>query len=182
MPIRKVLIANRGEIALRIVRTLREMGIRSVAVFSEADRRELHVRGADEAYAIGPPPPSDSYLRGDRIVETALEAGCDAIHPGYGFLSENADFARMVEEAGLVFIGPSPDSIAAAGDKLRARRTMTRAGVPVIPGGDEPVGSAAEARVAPIRNDILENYGQRQGGNGEIDALEAEGEVADPQP
>jgi len=144
VPLRKVLIANRGEIALRVVRTLREMGIRSVAVFSEADRAELHVRAADEAYAIGPPAPSESYLRGDRILETAKNAGCDAIHPGYGFLSENAEFARAVERAGLVFIGPGHEAIAAAGDKLRARVTMIKAGVPVIPGGERPVADAAE--------------------------------------
>jgi acetyl-CoA carboxylase biotin carboxylase subunit len=147
--IAKVLIANRGEIALRVVRTLREMGIRSVAVFSEADRNELHVRAADEAYPIGPPPPRDSYLRTDRLVKTALEAGCDSVHPGYGFLSENAAFARAVEEAGLVFIGPRPESIAAAGDKLQARITMRRAGVPVIPGSDAPAATFADVlRVA----------------------------------
>jgi acetyl-CoA carboxylase biotin carboxylase subunit len=142
--IKKVLIANRGEIALRVIRTLREMGIRSVAVFSDADRMELHVRSADEAYPIGPPAPSESYLRGDKIIEVALEAGCQAVHPGYGFLSENADFARAVEEAGLIFIGPTADSIARAGDKVVARRTMLAAGVPVIPGSDGPVGDPDE--------------------------------------
>jgi acetyl-CoA carboxylase biotin carboxylase subunit len=146
--IRKVLIANRGEIALRIVRTLREMGIRSVAVFSEADRDELHVRAADEAYPIGPPAPSESYLRGDRIVETAKAAECDAVHPGYGFLSENAEFAGAVEDAGLVFIGPTAESIAAAGDKLRARVTMEKAGVPIIPGAMRPTEDLKEVRAA----------------------------------
>jgi len=146
--IAKVLIANRGEIAVRIVRTLREMGIRSVAVFSEADRNELHVRAADEAYPIGPPAPAESYLRGDRIVETARRAGCDAVHPGYGFLSENAGFARAVEDAGLIFIGPSPASIAAAGDKLAARTTMRQAGVPVIPGSESPVRTLKEVEAA----------------------------------
>jgi len=146
VPIRRVLIANRGEIALRIVRTLREMGIRSVAVFSEVDREELHVRAADEAYFLGPPAPSQSYLCVDKLVAIAREAGCDAVHPGYGFLSENAEFARAVEAAGLVFIGPSPESIAAAGDKLQARRTMIRAGVPVIPGSEAPVRGLAEVR------------------------------------
>ncbi|MHC5050131.1 MAG: acetyl-CoA carboxylase biotin carboxylase subunit, partial [Planctomycetota bacterium] len=148
MEIRKVLIANRGEIALRIVRTLREMGIRSVAVFSEADRDELHVRAADEAYPIGPPAPSESYLRGDRIIETARAAGCDSVHPGYGFLSENADFAGAVEEAGLIFIGPTAESIAAAGDKIRARATMHKAGVPVIPGAMRPTSNLDEVRAA----------------------------------
>jgi acetyl-CoA carboxylase biotin carboxylase subunit len=148
VPIRKVLIANRGEIALRIVRTLREMGIRSAAVFSEADRDELHVRAADEAYPIGPPAPADSYLRGDRIIETAKAAECDAIHPGYGFLSENAAFAAAVEEAGLIFIGPTAESIAAAGDKVRARVTMHKAGVPIIPGAMRPTKNLDEVRAA----------------------------------
>jgi acetyl-CoA carboxylase biotin carboxylase subunit len=139
-----VLIANRGEIALRVVRALRELGIESVAVFSEADRRELHVRAADEAYPIGPPPPRDSYLRADRLLDVARRAGCDAVHPGYGFLSENAEFARGVEEAGLTFIGPSSRSIAMAGDKLQARLTAIRAGVPVIPGSEAPTESFAE--------------------------------------
>jgi len=146
-----VLVANRGEIALRVIRSLREMGVTSVAVFSDADREELHVRAADEAYPIGPPPPSQSYLRGDRLIETARRAGCDAIHPGYGFLSENAGFARAVREAGIVFIGPAPESIAAAGDKLAARNTMRRAGVPVIPGSDAPAASLEEVRAAAAR-------------------------------
>jgi acetyl-CoA carboxylase, biotin carboxylase subunit len=149
--IRKVLIANRGEIALRIVRTLREMDIRSVAVFSTADRDELHVRAADEAYPIGPPAPPDSYLRIDRIVETAVKAKCDAIHPGYGFLSENAAFAKAVEDSGLVFIGPPPAAIAAAGDKLNARVAMARAGVPVIPGSDRPAATPKEAEAAAAK-------------------------------
>ena len=148
MRIRKVLIANRGEIALRIARTLREMDIRSVAVFSSADRDELHVRAADEAYPIGPPAPSESYLRIDRIVETAKTAGCDAVHPGYGFLSENAAFAKAVEDSGLVFIGPPPAAIAAAGDKLNARSAMARMGVPVIPGGPAATVKDAEAAAA----------------------------------
>ena len=148
MKIEKVLIANRGEIALRIIRTLREMGIRSVAVFSDVDRCELHVRAADEAYAIGPPAPSESYLRGDKILEVARIAGCDAVHPGYGFLSERADFAQAVEDAGLIFIGPTPASIARAGDKLQARRAMIEAGVPVIPGSEEPLSSVKDVAAA----------------------------------
>ena len=144
MPIQKVLIANRGEIALRIVRTLREMGVGSVAVYSEADREELHVRAADEAYLLGPPAPSESYLRIDRLLEVAQQSGCDAVHPGYGFLSENADFARAVTDAGLTFIGPSADSIAKAGDKIRARVAMLAAGVPVIPGSQEALADVSE--------------------------------------
>jgi acetyl-CoA carboxylase biotin carboxylase subunit len=133
MIIRKVLIANRGEIAVRIVRACGEMGIRAVAVYSEADAEAMHVRQADEAAPIGPPPSSESYLRGDRIIEAAKATGADAIHPGYGFLAENADFAEAVRAAGLTFVGPSPEAIRAMGDKLRARAIAQAAGVPVVP-------------------------------------------------
>ena len=135
-PIRKVLIANRGEIALRVVRACAEIGIESVAVYSEADRTALHVRAADEAYCIGPPPSSDSYLRMDKIIETAQRAGADAVHPGYGFLAENADFAEKVIAAGLTWIGPPPSAMRLLGDKLAARRVTQSAGVPVVPGTD----------------------------------------------
>jgi len=142
---RKVLIANRGEIAVRIIRTLREMGIASVAVYSEADRTSLHVRMADEAVAVGPPPSSESYLRTDRILAAALDRGADAIHPGYGFLSENADFAAACQDAGLVFIGPSPDSIRKMGSKTAARQTAIAGGTPVVPGTEHSV-TLEEAR------------------------------------
>ncbi len=142
--IRKVLIANRGEIAVRIARTLREMGIASVAVYSEADRESVHPFAADEAYAIGPAPASRSYLRGDVLVETAKRAGAQAIHPGYGFLAESADFADQVRAAGLVWIGPSPEATRAMGDKVRARGLAIRAGVPVLPGTEGPVSNPAE--------------------------------------
>jgi acetyl-CoA carboxylase, biotin carboxylase subunit len=137
---RKILIANRGEIAVRVIRTLREMGIGSVAVFSDADRTSLHVRMADEAEHIGASPSSESYLRIDRILDAATRHGAEAIHPGYGFLSENAEFAQACQDAGLVFIGPSADCIRAMGSKTAARRNAIRAGTAVVPGTEQPIG------------------------------------------
>ncbi len=144
--IRSVLIANRGEIAVRIIRTCREMGIRTAAAYSDADRTSPHVLMADAAYRVGPAPARESYLRTDALLAAAHDAGADAIHPGYGFLSENAAFAAAVQEAGLIWIGPPPDAIRAMGDKTSARALMQRAGVPTVPGTDGPVRSIDEAR------------------------------------
>jgi acetyl-CoA carboxylase biotin carboxylase subunit len=143
--IKKVLIANRGEIALRVIRTCKEMGIQTVAVFSEADRTSLHVQHADEAYCIGPPAPRESYLSIDRLIQVARKSKCDAVHPGYGFLSENPEFPERLKQARINFIGPSSSSIAAMGDKLEARRLVKKAGVPVVPGSVAPVRSALSA-------------------------------------
>jgi acetyl-CoA carboxylase biotin carboxylase subunit len=148
---KKVLIANRGEIAVRIIRACRELGIETVAVYSEADRLALHVRYADEAYLLGPAPSRESYLRADKIIEIARKCGADAIHPGYGFLAEREDFAAACEDAGIIFIGPKPSSIAAMGDKAVARATVVKAGVPVVP-GTEDVGNLTDddlLRLAP---------------------------------
>lgn len=142
---KKVLVANRGEIAIRIFRALSEMGIGSVAVYSEADRLSSHLRYADEAYLIGGASPSESYLNAERIIATAKSAGCEAIHPGYGFLAESHEFARACEESGLVFIGPSWESIKAMGFKTEAKRIMTSSGVPVIPGSLKGVAEVAQA-------------------------------------
>ncbi len=142
----KILIANRGEIALRILRACREMGIRSVAVHSTADANAMHVRLADESICIGPPPAAESYLNPVAILTAATISNAEAIHPGYGFLSENADFAAMVEEHGIIFIGPAPEHIRMMGDKVTAKRISKRAGIPVVPGSDGTVTDDAEAR------------------------------------
>jgi acetyl-CoA carboxylase, biotin carboxylase subunit len=141
----KILVANRGEIALRIMRSAREMGIKTVAIFSEADRNALFVRYADEAVYIGPPPSSQSYLLGDKIIEVCKKVNADAIHPGYGFLSENAEFARKVRKAGITFIGPSPESMDVMGDKLSAKAAAKKFNVPMIPGSEGAIADLKEA-------------------------------------
>lgn len=141
----KILIANRGEVAARIIRTCKRMGITTVAVYSEADRDAVHVRMADEAYVIGGPRVNESYLNMDKIIETAKVAGADAVHPGYGLLSENADFAIACEENELVFIGPTPEVIQKMGSKIEARKTMKEAGVPIVPGNSTPLLNPEEA-------------------------------------
>jgi len=141
----KILIANRGEIALRIMRSAREMGIKTVAIYSEADRNALFVRYADEAVCVGPPPSAQSYLQGDKIIAICKELKVDGIHPGYGFLSENADFARKVREAGITFIGPSPESMDLMGDKLSAKATAKKYKVPMIPGSEGAISDVKEA-------------------------------------
>ncbi len=143
---KKIVIANRGEIALRVMRTAKEMGIKTVAVFSEADRKALHVRYADEAICIGPPPSNQSYLLGDKIIEVAKQTGADAIHPGYGFLSENADFARKVKAAGLIFIGPSAESMETMGDKISAKQAVSNFNVPLVPGTKDALKDIAAGK------------------------------------
>src|SRR5210317_2343034 len=143
---RKILIANRGEIALRIIRACKELGILTVAVHSDADADALHTKIADESICIGRAPSSESYLNMKAIISAAEVTGADAIHPGYGFLAENAEFAEICERSGLVFIGPTADQIRRMGDKAEARRTMIEAGVPVVPGSKGALESAEEAR------------------------------------
>ncbi len=143
--IKKILVANRGEIAIRIMRSCREMGIESVAVYSEADRNSMHVRFADQAYCIGPAPSNESYLVIDNIIAAAKKSGADAIHPGYGFLSENAEFSERCEKEGIIFIGPSAYAINTMGDKITARKKMQSANVPVVPGTTEPITDIKEA-------------------------------------
>ena len=149
-PFARVLVANRGEIAVRIFRTCRELGIETVAVYSDADAGALHVRLADRAVRLGPAPAPESYLRAEAIVEAALATGAQAVHPGYGFLSEQSSFGAAVEAAGLVFVGPAPETLASLGDKLEARATATAAGVPIVPGMFDPLPTGDEAAVARI--------------------------------
>ena len=142
---KKILVANRGEIALRVMKSIRKMGIKTVAVFSEADRNAPHVRFADEAICLGPPPSAQSYLLGDKIIEYSKQLGVDGIHPGYGFLSENAEFAEKVTKAGIEFIGPKPHAIRVMGDKLAAKDTVKAYDIPMVPGIDEAITDVDKA-------------------------------------
>jgi acetyl-CoA carboxylase, biotin carboxylase subunit len=166
--IKKVLVANRGEIAIRVMRSCREMGIQSIAVYSEVDRSSMHVRFADEAYYIGPSPSNESYLNIENIIEAARKSGADAIHPGYGFLSENAVFSQRCEDEGIIFIGPSPYSISSMGDKITARKHILAAGVPVVPGTIEPITDeqAAIDKIAEIGLPVMIKASAGGGGKG----------------
>ncbi|HEV7382397.1 MAG TPA: biotin carboxylase N-terminal domain-containing protein, partial [Dyadobacter sp.] len=166
--IKKILIANRGEIALRIMRSVREMGISTVAVYSEADRKSPHVRYADEAVCIGSALSSESYLRGDKIISVCKELHVDAIHPGYGFLSENADFARAVIQAGIIFIGPSPESIEVMGSKLAAKEAAANYNIPMVPGSTGAITEAEEGKIiaASIGYPVLIKASAGGGGKG----------------
>jgi propionyl-CoA carboxylase alpha chain len=164
----KILVANRGEIALRVMRSAKELGIKTVAVFSEADRNSLHVRYADESVCIGPPPSSESYLRIDKIIDAAIQTGANAVHPGYGFLSEKAAFAEACEKKGLVFIGPSPEAIALMGSKLAAKAAVAKFNVPLVPGTSEPISdiAAAKAMAEKIGYPVLIKASAGGGGKG----------------
>jgi acetyl-CoA carboxylase, biotin carboxylase subunit len=165
---KRILIANRGEIAVRVIRACRDLGIESVAIYSDADRTALHVREADYAAHVGPSPAAESYLNTPRIIEAAKSTGAEAIHPGYGFFSENAGFARAVEEAGLVFIGPKPDAIGRMGDKVEARKLMAAAGVPVVPGSPGTLENEEQVRklAAEIGYPIMVKAAAGGGGKG----------------
>ena len=165
-PFKKVLVANRGEIAVRVTRTLREMGIRSVAIYSDVDRAALHVRVADEAYPVGPAQASESYLRIDKVIDVAKRAGCDAVHPGYGFLSENPSFAEACEQAGITFIGPPASAMRQMGSKTAARSKMAEAGVPIVPGAMCETTEEAKAAARKIGFPVMLKAASGGGGKG----------------
>ncbi len=148
--IKKILVANRGEIAIRVMRTCREMGIKTVAVYSDADRNALHVRYADEAYRLGPPPSRESYLLADKIIDICKQHGVDAVHPGYGFLSERSEFATKLKEAGIVFIGPSAESMDLMGSKIASKQAVEKFGVPLVPGLKEAITDIEAAKKVAV--------------------------------
>src|SRR3954454_10401783 len=175
-----VLVANRGEIAVRVIRTLREMGIRSVAVYSEADAGALHTRLADLAVPIGPAPAVESYLSIERVLDAAVRTGAQAVHPGYGFLSENVEFARACEKAGIVFTAPPVAAIEAMGDKIRAKQTVMAAGVPVVPGRTEPGMDDDTVAAAAVEVGFPVVHKPSAGGGGKgIGVVRAGGELTD---
>ncbi|MBX3198515.1 MAG: acetyl-CoA carboxylase biotin carboxylase subunit [Labilithrix sp.] len=176
-PFKKVLVANRGEIAVRVTRTLREMGIRSVAIYSDVDRAALHVRVADEAYPVGPAPAAESYLRIDKVIDVAKRAGCDAIHPGYGFLSENPAFADACEQAGITFIGPPASAMRQMGSKTAARTKMAEAGVPIVPGAMCDTTEEATAAAKKIGFPVMLKAASGGGGKG-MRLVSSEAEMA----
>ncbi|MBD3382585.1 MAG: ATP-grasp domain-containing protein, partial [candidate division Zixibacteria bacterium] len=177
---KKILIANRGEIAVRVIRACREMNVSNVAVFSDVDSAAMHVRMADEAYHIGPSPSSQSYLVKEKLIEVAKQSGADGVHPGYGFLSENAEFARMVTDAGLTWIGPPSEAIAMMGDKLTARKTAVKAKAPVVPGFEQSITDIDQIRqaVAEIGYPILIKAAAGGGGKG-MRIVNSENELAE---
>ena len=177
-PFSKVLIANRGEIAVRVIRACRELGIRTVAIYSDVDRNSLHTRYADEAFACGPAPARESYLNMDRILEIARESGAEAIHPGYGFLSENAEFARRCKKGGVVFIGPAAETIESMGDKVIARQTMVEAGVPIVPGTTEKLSDDEAVKFAKKTGFPVMVKASAGGGGKGLRLVRAEAELA----
>src|SRR5271155_3513381 len=176
---KRILIANRGEIAVRVIRACRELGIETVAVYSDADRAALHVREADFAVAVGPAPAKESYLNTPRIIDAAIQTQAEAIHPGYGFFSENANFANAVVNAGLVFIGPRPNAIHRMGDKVEARKLMAAAGVPVVPGSPGTLETEQQVRVlaAQLGYPIMVKAAAGGGGKG-MRLVESDRELA----